>query len=77
MFTLIRPHFLLHKARRGGILQRMSSVQEIEMVIPKLSRSELEQLKVWFDDFYEDSLELTDAVKASLDQAHAEIAAGN
>ena len=58
-------------------MQRMSSVQEIEMVIPKLSRSELEQLKVWFDDFYEDSLELTDAVKASLDQAHAEIAAGN
>lgn len=55
----------------------MSSVQEIETAIPKLSRPELEQLKAWFDDFCEDSLELTDEVKAHLEQARAEIAAGD
>jgi exonuclease VII small subunit len=54
----------------------MSTVQEIERAIPKLSRQELDDLKAWFDDSYEDGLELTDEVKTSLDQARAAIAAG-
>ena len=56
---------------------RMSTVQEIEAAIPRLPQHELEQLKAWFDDFYEDRLELTDEIKAKLDQARAEIAAGD
>ena len=55
----------------------MSTVQEIEAAIPRLSRTELEQLWAWFEDYLEDQLELTDEVKAKLDQSRREIAAGN
>ena len=55
----------------------MSSVQEIEAVIPKLSRAEVEEVRAWIDDFLEDQLELTDDVKAKLDQSRREIADGN
>lgn len=55
----------------------MSTVQEIEAAIPKLSRAELEELRVWFEDYLEDHLELTDEVKAQLDESRREIAAGN
>ena len=55
----------------------MSSVQEIEAVIPKLSRAEVEEVRAWIDDYLEDQLELTDEVKAKLDQSRREIAEGN
>ena len=55
----------------------MSTVQEIEAAIPKLSPAELEQLRVWFEDYLEDHLELTAEVKAKLDESRREIAAGN
>jgi hypothetical protein len=55
----------------------MSSVQEIEAVIPKLSRAEVEEVRAWIDDFLEGQLELTDEVKAKLDQSRREIAEGN
>ena len=55
----------------------MSTVQEIEAAIPKLSQAELEQLRVWFEDYLEAHLELTDDVKAKLDESRREIAAGN
>jgi hypothetical protein len=55
----------------------MSTVQEIEAVIPRLSRSDQEQLRVWLDEFLEDQLELTDEVKAKLDQSRREITEGN
>ncbi len=54
----------------------MSTVQEIRAAIPKLSPEELADLKEWLDDFFEDQLELTDEVKASLDRSRAEIAEG-
>jgi hypothetical protein len=54
----------------------MSTVQEIEAAIPKLSRAEIERIRAWIDDFLEDQLELTDEVKAKLDQSHREIAEG-
>ncbi len=54
----------------------MSTVQEIEAVIPKLSRGEVEELRIWIEDYLEDCLELTDEVKAKLDQSRREIAAG-
>jgi len=55
----------------------MSSVQEIEAAIPQLSRAEIEEVRAWIDDFLEDQLELTDDVKAKLDQSRREIAEGN
>ena len=55
----------------------MSSVQEIEAVIPKLSRAEVEEVRAWIDDFLEDQLELTNEVKAKLDQSRREISEGN
>ena len=55
----------------------MSTVQEIEAAIPKLSRAELQQFRAWFEDYVEDRLELTDVVKDKLDESRREIAAGN
>jgi len=60
-----------------GYLAAMSTVQEIEAAIPRLSRAEIEELRAWIDAFLEDQLELTDEVKAKLDQSRREIAAGN
>jgi formate dehydrogenase maturation protein FdhE len=54
----------------------MSKVQEIEAAIPRLSRAEVEKLRAWIDDFLEDQFELTDEVKAKLDQSRQEIAEG-
>ena len=65
-------------AGAGGVtFMPMSSVQEIEAAIPRLSRAEIEELRAWIDDFLEDQLELTDDVKAKLDQSRREIAEGN
>ena len=54
----------------------MSTVQEIQAAIPKLSLGEIEQIRTWIDDYLEDQLELKDQVKAKLDQSRREIAAG-
>ena len=54
----------------------MSTVQEIQAAIPRLSHEELEELKDWLDDYFEDQLELTEEVKTALDRSRAEIAAG-
>jgi hypothetical protein len=54
----------------------MSTVKEIQAAIPGLSRQEIEQIREWIDDYLEDQLELTDEVKAKLDQSRREIAAG-
>jgi hypothetical protein len=54
----------------------MSTVKEIQAAIPNLSREEIEQIRTWIDDYLEDQLELTDEVKATLDQSRREIAAG-
>jgi hypothetical protein len=55
----------------------MSTVQEIEAAIPKLPRAEVEELRAWIEDYLEDTLELTDEVKAKLDQSRREIAEGH
>jgi len=55
----------------------VSTVQEIEATIPKLSRAELEQFQAWFEVYVEDHLQLTDEVKGKLDESRREIAAGN
>jgi hypothetical protein len=51
-------------------------MQEIEAAIPRLSIHELEHLRSWIDDLIEDQLELTDEVKAKLDQSRREIELG-
>ena len=50
----------------------MSTVKEIQAAIPNLSREEIEQIRTWIDDY----LEVSDEVKAKLDQSRREIAAG-
>ncbi len=55
----------------------MSTVQEIEAAISKPSRAELKEFHAWYEEYVEDRLELTDEVKAKLDEAHREFAAGN
>ena len=55
----------------------MSTVAEIEAVIPKLSRQELEEFRRWFEDYVEEHLELRDEVVAALEQSKREIASGS
>jgi len=54
----------------------MSTLKEIQAAIPNLSREEIEQIRTWIDNYLENQLELTDEVKAKLDQSRREIAAG-
>jgi len=54
----------------------VSTVKEIQAALPKLSREEIEEIREWIDDYLEDQLELTDEVKAKLEQSRREIAAG-
>lgn len=55
----------------------MSTIQEIEAAIPRLRREEIEALRAWIDEYLEDQLELTDEVKARVDQSRREILDGN
>jgi hypothetical protein len=54
----------------------VSTVEEIEAAIPQLSRAELEQIRDSIDERLENNLELSNNVKAKLDQSRREIAAG-
>jgi mRNA interferase RelE/StbE len=54
----------------------VSTVKEIKAAIPKLPRKEVEAIREWIDDYLDDKLELTEDVKAKLDQSRREIAAG-
>jgi len=76
-FVALNQKHSLCKTSAGGYLAAMSTVQEIEAAIPRLSRAQVEELRAWIDDFLEDQLELKDEVKAKLDQSRSEIAAGN
>ena len=54
----------------------VSTAEEIRTAIPKLSRTEIEAIREWIDDYLEDQLELTDEIKEKLDRSRREIAAG-
>jgi t-SNARE complex subunit (syntaxin) len=54
----------------------VSTVKEIQAAIPKLSREQIEEIREWIDDYLEEKLELTEEVKAKLDQSRREVAAG-
>ncbi|MBI5384023.1 MAG: hypothetical protein HZA90_04980 [Verrucomicrobia bacterium] len=45
----------------------MSTVQEIEAALPRLSRQELEALRAWLDEFLEN--QLAASLRASADEA--------
>jgi hypothetical protein len=76
-FTPDKAAKKLSKRARTPYLNIVTTVKEIEAAIPRLSRAEVEELRGWIDNFLEDQLELTDEVKAKLDQSRREIAAGN
>ena len=54
----------------------MSTVKEIEAAIPRLTRSEVEELREWIEDYLEERLEITDEVRSKLDQSRREVAEG-
>lgn len=54
----------------------MSTSEEIRTAIPKLPRAEIEAIREWIDDYLEENLELSDEVKAKLDQSRQQIADG-
>jgi len=54
----------------------VSTVQEIEAAIQTLPLNEVKTLQEWFEDFVEDRLELSDEVKAKLEQSHRDLAEG-
>ena len=58
------------------ILAGMSTVQEIESAITKLSLEKKEALRDWLDETIEGQLEVSDEFKVKVQRAKQEIAAG-
>ena len=54
----------------------MTTVEEIRAAVLQLPREQIEEISDWLRDYLEDQLELTDEVKAKLEQSRREIAAG-
>jgi hypothetical protein len=84
--NFVRQHRVDSRSPQNGFVcqtrscdkvRRVSSVQEIQAAIPKLSRAEIEQIREWIEDYLEDRLELSDEVKTKLDQSRADVSAGN
>jgi hypothetical protein len=63
---------------RGNLIRFsfVSTVNEIESALTRLSRRELEAIRDFLDDLIEDELELSDAYKEKVARAKAEIARG-
>lgn len=57
-------------------LSAMSTVNEIESAITRLSVEEMQAIRDWLDDFIEDQLEVSDEFKAKIALAKQEVAAG-
>jgi hypothetical protein len=55
-----------------GYCVGVSTVKEVQEALPKLSRQEIEAIRDWIDEYLEDHLELTEEVKAKLDQSRRE-----
>ena len=75
-FTVLASRSCLQKHHFPLCSHTVSTVQDIEAAIPRLTRAEVEALRRWIDDYLEDQLELTEDVKTKLDQSRREIAAG-
>lgn len=55
----------------------MSTVAELEEAITKLNPDDLENFRLWFEEYLEDRRELRDEVVAALEQSKREIASGD
>ena len=56
--------------------QAMSSLQQVEQAVLKLSAREQEELRDWLENILEDRLEMTEAFKDEIAAGKADIAAG-
>ena len=54
----------------------MSTVQEIESAIQRLSPEEIRRLHSWLEEQFEDHLQFTDDFKASIERGKQQIADG-
>ena len=54
----------------------MSTVNEIESAITKLSIQEMQAIRDWLENLLEDQLEVSDEFKSKIARAKQEIAAG-
>ena len=54
----------------------MSTVQEIESAISRLSPDEMRQEREWLDQQIEDQLEMTSEFQARIERSEQEMAAG-
>ena len=66
----------LKVASISAILAPMSSVQEIESALARLSLDEKEAVRDWLDDAIEDQLEVSDAFAAKIRRAKQDLDAG-
>jgi hypothetical protein len=55
----------------------MSTVQEIESALSRLSPDEMRQVREWLDQQLEDQLELTPEFKAAIENSEREMAQGS
>jgi hypothetical protein len=77
MVILCQHHFLgFCDSGQSAKFVGMSTVQEIEAAIPRLTRAEVEEIRAWIDDYLEDELELRDDVIVKLEESRREIAEG-
>lgn len=60
----------------GQKILSMSTIQEIESAIVRLSPAEREAIRDWLDELVEEQLEVSDAFKAKIDRARQELARG-
>ena len=54
----------------------MSTVQEIESAISRLSPDEIRQVREWLDQQLEDQLEMTPEFQAQIERSEREMTAG-
>jgi hypothetical protein len=54
----------------------MSTVQEIESALSRLSPDEMRQVRDWLDQQMEDRLEMTDDFKKSIERSEREMTEG-
>ena len=54
----------------------MSTVQEIESALSRLSPDEMRQVRDWLENQMEDQLEMTDGFKASIERSEREMTEG-
>jgi hypothetical protein len=54
----------------------MSTVQEIESALSRLSPDEMRQVRDWLENQMEDQLEMTDGFKAGIERSEREMSEG-